>query len=508
MPGWRKAWLSVLDRAGGGGGGSTGSLQDLHSSPSPSPLANANNKRGSKYGGGGGHVSSKAVVGCFSAALALAFFYASVTGGGPAAAGDAFPSPTTSSSLASGMLLSWLSSNSSTATSPRKSLLLHHPPVPPAATAGGAPDDDDDTRNAAVASRRVRSSAAGAGNATVVVSDAEPAAGNGTREEDPQPQVETATPMLRWRGAEADGASSSEIAVAGAPGGHTARNTGVATGNATDTGTSRREEEVTENAAVDDVQASARQAVVPSQAERKEERRRRRRAARHRHTRRRKETVLPPAAQDLVAEPSDGEAAGARAAVAVGSGNDVAGGVNASMAVGPGNDMGGVNASMAVGLGNGVNATSMGVVGAGDNRVVWTSRVQDLVSFARCDVFDGRWVRDESYGFYPPRSCRLIDDDFNCHKNGRPDSDYLKWRWQPQGCDIPRLNATEFLERLRGQRIIFVGDSLNRNMWESLVCILRHGVRDKRNVYEASGKNQFKTRGYYSFRFRILTFAH
>jgi hypothetical protein len=45
-------------------------------------------------------------------------------------------------------------------------------------------------------------------------------------------------------------------------------------------------------------------------------------------------------------------------------------------------------------------------------------------------------------------------------------------------------------------------------MWESLVCILRHGVRDRRSVYEASGKNQFKTRGYYSFVFRVQMFAH
>ncbi|CAL5068795.1 unnamed protein product [Urochloa decumbens] len=497
MPGWRKAWLSVLDRAGGGGG-STGSLQDLHSSPSPSPPLASAKRGGGKYGGGG-HVSGKAVVGCFSAALALAFFYASVTGGGPAA-GDAFPSPASSSwssSSASGLLLSWLSSNSST-TSPRKSLLPHSP-IPPALPAGSAPDDDARS-NATAASRRVRSGAVGAGNATVV-SDAEPTGNGGTREEKPQPQVETEMPTLRWRRTEADGASSSDsVAVGvGAPGGQRARNAGVAAGNATDTGTSGREE-VTENAAVDDdVQTSARQAALPSRLERKEERRRRRRAARHRHTRRRKEVFLP--VQDLVAEQSDGgEAAGARAATAVGPGNDdMAGVVNASIAVMPGNGTAGVNARMVVA---GANASSMGVVGAGDNRVVWTSRVQDLVSFAKCDVFDGRWVRDESYGFYPPRSCRLIDDDFNCHKNGRPDSDYLKWRWQPQGCDIPRLKATEFLERLRGQRIIFVGDSLNRNMWESLVCILRHGVRDKRNVYEASGKNQFKTRGYYSFRFR------
>jgi hypothetical protein len=40
-------------------------------------------------------------------------------------------------------------------------------------------------------------------------------------------------------------------------------------------------------------------------------------------------------------------------------------------------------------------------------------------------------------------------------------------------------------------------------MWESLVCTLRHSVRDKRNLYEASGRNRFKTRGYYSFKFRV-----
>ncbi|KAI5014287.1 hypothetical protein ZWY2020_055677 [Hordeum vulgare] len=53
-------------------------------------------------------------------------------------------------------------------------------------------------------------------------------------------------------------------------------------------------------------------------------------------------------------------------------------------------------------------------------------------------------------------------------------------------CDLfsGRMNVTDFLERLRGKRIISVGDLLNRNMWESLVCILRHGVRNKKNVRE------------------------
>lgn len=121
--------------------------------------------------------------------------------------------------------------------------------------------------------------------------------------------------------------------------------------------------------------------------------------------------------------------------------------------------------------------------------------------YGGCDIFDGRWVRDDSKPYYPAGSCPYIDRDFDCHLNGRPDDDYLKWRWQPNGCDIPSLNATDFLERLRGKKLIFVGDSLNRNMWESMVCILRHSVEDKKRVYEISGRKEFKKKGFYAFRF-------
>ena len=46
-----------------------------------------------------------------------------------------------------------------------------------------------------------------------------------------------------------------------------------------------------------------------------------------------------------------------------------------------------------------------------------------------------------------------------------------------------------------------MGDSLNRNMWESMVCILRHGVKNKARVHEISGKREFKKGGFYAFRF-------
>lgn len=48
-----------------------------------------------------------------------------------------------------------------------------------------------------------------------------------------------------------------------------------------------------------------------------------------------------------------------------------------------------------------------------------------------------------------------------------------------------------------------MGDSLNRNMWESLVCILRHSVRHKKKVYEISGRTEFKKKGIYAFRFEV-----
>ncbi|KAK9276853.1 hypothetical protein L1049_006390 [Liquidambar formosana] len=122
-------------------------------------------------------------------------------------------------------------------------------------------------------------------------------------------------------------------------------------------------------------------------------------------------------------------------------------------------------------------------------------------SFEGCDIFYGRWVRDDSKPYYPAGSCPYIDRDFDCHLNRRPDDGFLKWKWQPNECDIPSLNATDFLERLRGKKLVFVGDSLNRNMWESLVCILRHSIRNKKRVYEISGRREFKKKGFYAFRF-------
>ncbi|KAF8018804.1 hypothetical protein BT93_H3641 [Corymbia citriodora subsp. variegata] len=88
-----------------------------------------------------------------------------------------------------------------------------------------------------------------------------------------------------------------------------------------------------------------------------------------------------------------------------------------------------------------------------------------------CPIFSGAWVRDDSLPLYQ-YTCPFIDPEYNCQMYGRPDSGYLKYRWKPLNCQLPRFNGVEFLERMRGKSVMFVGDSLGKNQWESLVCLI------------------------------------
>ncbi|XP_025799224.1 protein trichome birefringence-like 21 [Panicum hallii] len=89
-----------------------------------------------------------------------------------------------------------------------------------------------------------------------------------------------------------------------------------------------------------------------------------------------------------------------------------------------------------------------------------------------CDLTRGQWVPDDEPPYYTNLTCPFIDDLQNCMKFGKPSLEFMRWRWQPDGCDLPRFDAARFLDAMRGRSMAFVGDSLARNHVKSLLCIL------------------------------------
>ncbi|KAF3448042.1 hypothetical protein FNV43_RR08750 [Rhamnella rubrinervis] len=135
-------------------------------------------------------------------------------------------------------------------------------------------------------------------------------------------------------------------------------------------------------------------------------------------------------------------------------------------------------------------------------KIAWSESepksVHRIESSESCDVFSGRWVFDNtSHPLYNEAECPYMSDQLACHKHGRSDLGYQNWRWQPNGCNLRRWNVTEMWEKLRGKRLMFVGDSLNRGQWISMVCLLQSVIpADKRSMSPNAHLTIFKAEEY------------
>ncbi|KAF7008316.1 hypothetical protein CFC21_023093 [Triticum aestivum] len=130
-----------------------------------------------------------------------------------------------------------------------------------------------------------------------------------------------------------------------------------------------------------------------------------------------------------------------------------------------------------------------------------------LRSQQTCDYAAGGWVPDssaESHLRYD-HTCKEIFKGWNCIANGKRNGHaLLRWRWKPAGCELlPRLDPLRFLERHRNTNIGFVGDSLNRNMFVSLVCMLR-GVNGEVHKWRPAGAD----RGFTFLRYNLTLAYH
>lgn len=65
-----------------------------------------------------------------------------------------------------------------------------------------------------------------------------------------------------------------------------------------------------------------------------------------------------------------------------------------------------------------------------------------------------------------------------------------------------RFDAKLMLEKLRDKRVVFVGDSIGRNQWESFLCMLASAVPNKDSIYEVNGNPITKHKGFLVFKFK------
>lgn len=97
------------------------------------------------------------------------------------------------------------------------------------------------------------------------------------------------------------------------------------------------------------------------------------------------------------------------------------------------------NANFSSMHGNGTKVKEVGLVGKSQVSVFMKIEQKEKI-VKGCDLTKGYWVFDESYPLYNRDSCPFIDEGFDCEGNGRLDRNFSMWRWQPQGCDLPRYS--------------------------------------------------------------------
>ncbi|KAJ8532147.1 hypothetical protein K7X08_012070 [Anisodus acutangulus] len=116
-----------------------------------------------------------------------------------------------------------------------------------------------------------------------------------------------------------------------------------------------------------------------------------------------------------------------------------------------------------------------------------------------CNIFEGRWVyKPKESRYYEAPQCPFLSEQVSCQKNGRLDFDYENWSWEAHDCVIPSFNGRYMLKRLTDKRVTIVGDSLNRNQWESLACLLYSTIPPSRAYLDFSSGSYkvFKAKDY------------
>nr|ACF79253.1 unknown [Zea mays] len=93
-----------------------------------------------------------------------------------------------------------------------------------------------------------------------------------------------------------------------------------------------------------------------------------------------------------------------------------------------------------------------------------------------CEYRNGKWVSDNRRPLYSGFGCKQwLSESWSCRLTQRKDFAYEKFRWQPEACEMPEFEASQFLRRMQDKTIAYVGDSLGRQMFQSVMCMVTGG---------------------------------
>ncbi|XP_044478502.1 protein trichome birefringence-like 14 [Mangifera indica] len=93
-----------------------------------------------------------------------------------------------------------------------------------------------------------------------------------------------------------------------------------------------------------------------------------------------------------------------------------------------------------------------------------------------CNYAKGSWVSDSRRPLYPGFGCKQwLSEMWACRLTQRKEFSYERYRWQPKDCEMPEFERSAFLQRMKDKTIAFVGDSLGRQQFQSMMCMATGG---------------------------------
>ncbi|XP_077228696.1 protein trichome birefringence-like 14 isoform X2 [Tasmannia lanceolata] len=109
-----------------------------------------------------------------------------------------------------------------------------------------------------------------------------------------------------------------------------------------------------------------------------------------------------------------------------------------------------------------------------------TNTDEDLITLPtekkECNYAKGKWVADSRRPLYSGFGCKQwLSEMWACRLTQRTDFSYEGFRWQPENCEMPDFEGSIFLKRMQDKTLGFIGDSLGRQQFQSLMCMITGG---------------------------------